>query len=97
VLAARNDSTMLKTYLIDEVPDTISAEDYAALSNTQKNAQAHFLITPPKRRTFIQLAAELAQRKRQLIKLGYDGKMHEDIDVLRERLRNLKQQDATLG
>ena len=90
VLAARNDSAMLKTYLIDEVPDTISADDYAALSNTQKNAQAHFLIAPRQRRAFIQLAAELAQRKRQLIKLGHEGKMHEEIELLRGQLRTMR-------
>lgn len=89
VVAARNDSAMLKTYLIDEVPDTISAEDYAALSNTQKNVQVQFRIAPPQRRMFVQLAAELAQRKRQLIKLGYEGKMHEEIELLRQQLRKL--------
>lgn len=95
ILAARNDSTMLKTYLIDEVPDTISAADYAALSNTQKNAQAHFLIAPQRRRAFIQLAAELAQRKRQLIKLGYEGRMHDEIELLRGQLRQFRGEVAS--
>jgi RsiW-degrading membrane proteinase PrsW (M82 family) len=90
VVAARNDSAALKTYLLDEVPDVISTEDYAALSNIRNNAQARFFIAPQHRRTFIQAAAELAQKKQQLLKMGLEGKVGEEIDQLRARLRQLR-------
>ena len=90
IVAARNDSAALKTYLLDEVPDTISAEDYAALSNLRNNAQARFFIAPQQRRAFIQAAAELAQRKQQLVKMGLEGKVGEEIDHLRAKLREMQ-------
>lgn len=87
MVAARHDRDMLKTYLRDEVPSTISAQDYAALSTLRSHAQAHFLIAPQHRRNFIQLAAELAQKKRQLVRHGEEGQTGPDIDRLREALR----------
>ncbi len=90
VVAARNDSALLKTYLLDEVPDTISTEDYAALSDLRNNTRARFFIAPQQHRAFIQAAAELAQRKQQLLKLGLEGKIGEDIDQLRAKLRTIK-------
>jgi RsiW-degrading membrane proteinase PrsW (M82 family) len=91
VVAARNDSAALKTYLFDEVPDTISAADYAALCKTQKNIQARFHIAPKRQRQFVQACAELAQRKQQLIKMGIEGKAHEDIDKLRAQLQRMRE------
>ena len=87
LVAARHDSDMLKTYLRDEVPATISAQDYAALSTLRGNAQAHFLIASQQRRAFIQLAAELAQKKRQLLRMGEEGQTGVEIDRLRAALR----------
>ena len=89
VVAARHDSDVLRTYLRDEVPDTISDTDYAALSSMRKNAQAHFLIGPKHQRAFIQLAADLAQKKRQLLRMGEEGRTGAEIDRLREALRGL--------
>jgi RsiW-degrading membrane proteinase PrsW (M82 family) len=90
MVAARNDSAALKTYLLDEVPDTISPEDYAALSNLRNNAQARFFIAPQHRRAFIQTAAELAQKKQQLLKMGLEGKVGEEIDQLRNKLKSFR-------
>ena len=90
IVAARNDSAALKTYLLDEVPDVISAEDYAALSTLRSNTQARFFIASQHRRAFIQTAAELAQRKQQLLKMGLEGNVSQEIDELRTKLRALK-------
>lgn len=87
LVAARHDSDTLRTYLRDEVPETISEQDYAALSSLRGNARAHFRIDSKYHRTFIQLAADLAQKKRQFIRMGEEDRTSSEIDRLREALR----------
>ena len=89
MVAARHDRDMLRTYLRDEVPDAISEADYAALSSLRTNAQARFLVGPKDQRKFIQLAADLAQKKRQLLRMGEEGRTGAEIDRLREALRTV--------
>ena len=89
LVAARHDSDMLRTYLRDEVPTTISEQDYAALSSIRSNAQSHFLIAPKDRRNFIHLAADLAQKKRLFIRMGEEGRTSTEIDRLRAALQTL--------
>ncbi len=84
--AARNDRQVLRTYLRDEVPDRISADDYAALSEDGAAQRARLKQLRRQRPAFIQAAAELAQKKRQLIRLGDEGGTAAEIQRWRDRL-----------
>ncbi|MBD1922305.1 PrsW family intramembrane metalloprotease [Microcoleus sp. FACHB-831] len=89
-VAARHDRKMLKTYLSDEVPHIISAVDYEGLCNTTSNALARFRAAPKQKRAFIQAAAELAQKKFQLMKMGEEGGNSTEIKLLREELKRMR-------
>lgn len=86
-IAAHHDHEILKTYLREEVPKIISPKDYHELCSTTANALARFHITPKEKRHFIQAAAELAQKKMQLIKFGDEGGNKAEIMRLREELK----------
>lgn len=91
IVAAFNDRRLLKKYLADEVPSVISAEDYEGLCSTRSNALARFRMAPKAKRAFIQAAAELAQKKSQLARMGEEGGNSAEIARMREVLRQLQQ------
>ncbi len=70
VIAIHNDRRMLQTYLRDEVPEILTPQAYADLCSPKAHALANLRLTPRQQRNFIQAAAELAQKKRQLVRLG---------------------------
>ncbi len=84
-VGTRHEKQMFRTYLVDEVPDVISQPVYEALSNARHNDPK----LPQPRRSFLHLAGELAQRKKQLLAHG-EMTMVSDIDHLREKLRMMK-------
>ena len=86
VVAARKDRAMLQTYLRDEVPDCISPEAYADLCSTKSHALANLKLAPKLQRNFIQTAAELAQKKREFIRMGNEDGNAAEIDKLRNQL-----------
>lgn len=86
-VAGYNDRQMLQTYLADEVPDIISPENYAAICKIRANALARLNIAPKYQRAFIQAAAELAQKKLQLSKMGEEEGNSIEIAQLREELK----------
>ena len=88
-IGLRHEKQMLKTYLVDEVPDVISQPAYAALIDARPNDPAY----PQPRGTFKQFAGELAQRKRQLVRFGEAANAAE-VDMLREKLRALQARTA---
>ncbi len=90
VWAAHHERKILETYLQDEVPEIISAEDYAGLCNHRNHTLARFRFAPKQQRAFIQAAAELAQKKLQLIKMGEEGGNSAEIVRLRAVLKELK-------
>jgi len=90
VWAAHHERKILETYLQDEVPEIISAEDYAGLCNRRNHTLARFRFAPKQQRAFIQAAAELAQKKLQLIKMGEEGGNSAEILRLRAVLKELK-------
>ncbi|MDX2099173.1 MAG: PrsW family intramembrane metalloprotease [Leptolyngbyaceae cyanobacterium bins.59] len=90
VVAAANDRKMMKKYLADEVPDVISPADYASLCNTKANALSRFRMAPQEKRAFIQAAAELAQKKFQLLKMGDEEGNRTEIARMRQELRKLR-------
>ncbi len=75
-MGLRHARQMFKTYLVDETPEVISRQGYEALV-TGKARQSS---------TLHQLAGELAQRKRQMIRHGETAQLAE-IDALRAKLR----------
>lgn len=86
VAAARNDRNIMKTYLRDETPETLSAEAYALLCSTKSHALAALRLSSRDERTFIQAAAELAQKKREFIRMGDERGNAAEIDRLRIQL-----------
>jgi RsiW-degrading membrane proteinase PrsW (M82 family) len=78
-MGLRHERQMFKTYLVDEVPAVISQGAYDALA-LGKAKQAPALY---------QLAGELAQRKKQLIRHGETAQATE-IDALRAGLQQMK-------
>ena len=75
----RHERQMFKTYLVDEVPAVISEPAYVALvQGKAKQSPALY-----------QLAGELAQRKKQLIRYGETAQSAE-IDVLRVNLQQMR-------
>ena len=85
-VAARSDRNMLQTYLRDEVPGCITEEAYADLCSTKSHALANLRLAPKQQRNFIQTAAELAQKKREYIRLGDEDGNAAEIDRLRTQL-----------
>jgi RsiW-degrading membrane proteinase PrsW (M82 family) len=86
LIAARRDRSILQTYLRDEVPNILSPQAYADLCSTKAHALAGLRLSPRQQRSFIQTAAELAQKKRQLVRLGDEGFNNAEIDRLRAQL-----------
>jgi RsiW-degrading membrane proteinase PrsW (M82 family) len=86
LVAARRDRNTLRTYLRDEVPGILSPEAYADLCSTKTHALARLQLSPRQQRNFVQIAAELAQKKRQLVRLGDEGYNSAEIDRLRAQL-----------
>lgn len=96
-IAANNDRQILQVYLYDEVPDVISPEDYAGLCSTRSNALARFRLAPQQKRAFIQAAAELAQKKFQLMRMGDESGNATEIVMLREELKRMKSYSSRQG
>jgi len=88
-ISLRHEREMFKTYLVDEVPDVISPSAYAALSAAHTQDPAY----PYPQTTFKQFAGELAQRKRQLVRLGEAANLA-DVDMLREQLKKMNTSGA---
>ena len=86
IVAARNDRKMLQTYLRDEVPQSLSQDAYDILSSTKNHALARLTLGSKQQRQFIQAAAELAQKKRALQRLGDEGFNRFEINRLRAQL-----------
>lgn len=91
VVGGRADRALMKTYLLDEVPDVISAQNYQALCDPSTATRTRFHLLPNQQRAFVQAACELAQRKRQLITRG-EMSAGADIDRLRGELRAMRLQ-----
>ncbi|MGF1494661.1 MAG: PrsW family glutamic-type intramembrane protease [Microcoleaceae cyanobacterium] len=86
VIAGRVERKYLQTYLCDEVPHTLSSKYYAAIC-TPGQWEWQSLDTPPKQqREIVQVAAELAQKKRQLAQLGEEDGNTGRVKQLREQL-----------
>jgi RsiW-degrading membrane proteinase PrsW (M82 family) len=86
IIAARNDRAMLQTYLRDEVPEILSETAYADLCSTRSHAMANLRLAPRQQRDFIQVAAELAQKKREFIRMGNEDGNGAEIERLRAQL-----------
>jgi RsiW-degrading membrane proteinase PrsW (M82 family) len=86
VVAARNDRNIMQTYLRDETPGTLSPEAYAVLCSTKSHAMANLRLAPREERKFIQAAAELAQKKREFLRMGDEGGNGAEIEKLRGQL-----------
>jgi len=88
-VAADRDRLLFRRYLADEVPMTLKAEDFWALSGLGANAGARLRLISRRRRALIQAAAELAQRKRQYLAEGNRDNIGADIVAERARLAQL--------
>ena len=86
LVAAQRDRNVLQTYLRDEVPSILSPTAYADLCSAKAHALANLRLSPRQQRAFIQTAAELAQKKRQLVRLGDEGFNGAEIERLRAQL-----------
>jgi len=86
-VAAAVDRKRLKLYLKDEVPDILSVQCYEALCNPSKRTFSNLGMTAKQQRQFIQTAAELAQKKLQLSKMGEEGGNSTEIAQLRAALK----------
>ena len=65
IISANKERELLKTMLIDEVPAILSLHNYATLHGPWPGMQERLQVNPRQRRTFVQSAAELAQKKFQ--------------------------------
>jgi RsiW-degrading membrane proteinase PrsW (M82 family) len=83
---------VMKTYLLDEVPLVLTQEQYASLIAARSAASARLGLAPARQRALVQAAAELAQKKRQLVKLGEAGMASPHIDHLRQQIIALREQ-----
>jgi RsiW-degrading membrane proteinase PrsW (M82 family) len=81
-VSARIEKQMFRTYLMDEVPNVITPQAYEALCNANPKPYA----LPQPHDAFHHLAAELAQRKRNIIRHG-EATANVEIDQLRGQLR----------
>lgn len=88
-LALQRDRALFRAYLADEVPERLRPDDFAALTGLGLNAAARMRLLSRRRRDLIQVAAELAQRKRQLVRDGNRFGAGGDILALREQLARL--------
>lgn len=85
---------VMKTYLLDEVPLVLTQEQYASLVAARSAAGARLGLAPARQRALVQAAAELAQKKRQLLKLGEAGMANPHIDRLRQQIIALQEQSV---
>jgi len=90
VAALYHDRRVMKTYLLDEVPLVLTQEQYASLITARSAAGARLGLAPARQRALVQAAAELAQKKRQLVALGEAGMANPHIDQLRQQIRELR-------
>ena len=86
VVALYYERGMMKTYLRDEVPQVLTQEQYASLITARTAAGARMGLAPARQRALVQAAAELAQKKRQLLALGEAGMANPHIDQLRRQI-----------
>lgn len=89
LLSLQHDRRMFRVYLADEVPARLSDEDYAALTGIGLNAGARLRLLSRRRRSLVQAAAELAQRKYQFVRHGNADGAGADIPALRDQLARL--------
>jgi len=75
---------LMKTYLQDEVPSILSDDDYKVVSGRKRGQ-----MSAQRRRALTQAAAELAQKKFQLTKMGEEGGNTNEIDRMRADLRRI--------
>ncbi len=90
VAALHHDRQVMKTYLIDEVPLVLTPAEYQALITARSAAGARLGLAPARQRALIQAAAELAQKKRQLVKLGEADMANPHIEQLRRQIITLR-------
>lgn len=89
LIAGYLDRQRLKTYLRDEVPHPLPPDYYTALCQSRSHAfktLSQLGLTPQQQREFWQLAAELAQKKLQLSKMGEEDGNSAEIHQLRQAL-----------
>ncbi|MBD1912711.1 MULTISPECIES: PrsW family intramembrane metalloprotease [unclassified Leptolyngbya] len=91
-IAGYNDRRRLTVYLQDEVPGTFSDICYEGLCKHRSKHLAKLGIKRKQRRQLFQLAAELAQKKLQLKKMGDEKGNSEEITKLREQIKALTTQ-----
>jgi hypothetical protein len=89
LLSLQHDRRMFRVYLADEVPARLSDEDFAALTGIGLNAGARLRLLSRRRRSLVQAAAELAQRKYQFVRHGNADGAGADIPALRDQLARL--------
>ena len=85
---------MFRAYLADEVPERLSPEDFAALTGIGVNAGARLRLLSRRRQALVQTAAELAQRKYQLVRHGNAEGAGAEIVALRDQLRHMSAGEA---
>ena len=89
LLSLQHDRRMFRAYLADEVPERLSPEDFGALTGVGVNAGARLRLLSRRRQALIQTAAELAQRKYQLVRHGNADSAGAEIPALRDALARL--------
>lgn len=85
---------VMKTYLLDEVPQVLTPAQYNSLIAARSAAGARLGLAPARQRKLVQAAAELAQKKRQLLKLGEVSMAGPHIDQLRQQIIALQEQSV---
>lgn len=83
-VAGFNGRRLMKNYLADEVPHTLSPEDYQVISGQRRSN-----MTQQRNRALTQAAAELAQKKFQQEKMKGTEDHQAEIATLRDDLRRL--------
>ncbi|MDA0673842.1 MAG: PrsW family intramembrane metalloprotease, partial [Cyanobacteria bacterium] len=87
LVAAWVDRARLRQYLKDEVPTILSTKLYEALGHRRRWQQLGRLgLSKAQQRSLLQLAAELAQKKLQLQKMGDEGGNQAEIARLRQAI-----------
>ncbi|MDY7020807.1 MAG: PrsW family intramembrane metalloprotease [Cyanobacteriota bacterium] len=97
-VAGRVERQYLQTYLREEVPLILSSKYYEAICTPGQEAWQVLGLNSAQQREIVQVAAELAQKKRQFHQLGEEDGNTSRIYELREQLRQkvmASRQDAT--
>lgn len=84
IVAGIHERGTMRVYLREEVPNNLSQEDYQGLCGGNR-----IRIAPQRKRLLTQAAAELAQKKLQLAKMGEEGGNSSEIQQLQTHLREL--------